>query len=256
MLKTLKSTRQEGGTPIPIPDSNKTWMVCFILGGLFWILALILWWQGGIDQALLFYFDPLRISFDPIIRISKWVSGNGMASITILFVTYLVLSKFLEKLDAPLSIYFYTICSFALSGIAGDLLKQVFARPRPLAIFGNELLIMSTSSGYALPSGHATKSIALILPFVLLVENQKGLHEALKILISLIGLGVCFSRIALGAHYLSDVLAGIGMALVGLPLSMLFANMILRKATQEKLPALSIVWGFLLVFLTLVFMVL
>ena len=60
----------------------------------------------------------------------------------------------------------------------------------------------------------------------------------------------------LGAHYLSDVLAGIGMALIGLPLSMMFANMVLRKASQEKLPALSIVWGFLLGFLTLLFMAL
>jgi len=60
----------------------------------------------------------------------------------------------------------------------------------------------------------------------------------------------------LGAHYVSDVLAGIGMALIGLPLSMMFANMILRKMNQEQLPKLSYVWGFLLIFLTLVFLAL
>jgi hypothetical protein len=54
----------------------------------------------------------------------------------------------------------------------------------------------------------------------------------------------------------SDVLAGIGMALIGLPLSMMFANVPLRKATQEQLPRLSLVWGFLLIFLTLVFLAL
>jgi hypothetical protein len=60
----------------------------------------------------------------------------------------------------------------------------------------------------------------------------------------------------LGAHFLSDVLAGIGTALIGLPLSMLFANMVLRKAKQEQLPFLSIVWGILLIFLTAVFIAL
>jgi hypothetical protein len=49
-------------------------------------------------------------------------------------------------------------------------------------------------------------------------------------------------------------MAGIGMALIGLPLSMMFANMLLRKMKQEQLPKLSNVWGFLLIFLTWVFL--
>jgi len=74
--------------------------------------------------------------------------------------------------------------------------------------------------------------------------------------IAAIASGVCVSRIVLGAHYVSDVIAGIGMALIGLPFSMMFANMILRKITQEKLPTLSKVWGVLLIFLIFVFMIL
>lgn len=46
------------------------------------------------------------------------------------------------------------------------------------------------------------------------------------------------------------------MALVGLPFTMMFANMVLRKAKQEQLPKLSIVWGLLLIFLTCVFLAL
>jgi hypothetical protein len=37
---------------------------------------------------------------------------------------------------------------------------------------------------------------------------------------------------------------------------MAFANMVLRKLTREQLPRMSIVWGALLVFLTIIFMVL
>jgi undecaprenyl-diphosphatase len=143
-----------------------------------------------------------------------------------------------------------------LSGIAGDLLKEVLARPRPAITFGSEILALSQSATHTIPSGHATKSVALVLPFILLVSSSRHLHKGIKIVIGLIAAGVCFSRIVLGAHYLSDVLAGIGMALIGLPFSMMFANMVFRKVKQEQLPMLSYVWGFLLIFLTAVFLVL
>jgi len=254
-MKISKFANQENGTPIRLPDTKRIWITCFLLGAMFWIIGLVLWWQGGIDKTILFYYDAQRIANDPAVILSKWLSSSGMAAITVLFLGYLLFSKIFKSLDAPLTVYAYTLFSFGLSGIAGDLLKMVFARPRPAATFGSELLILSQSLTPAIPSGHATKSIALILPFILLVSHSKDLHKVIKIVIALIAGGVCFSRIVLGAHYLSDVLAGIGMALIGLPLSMLFANMVLRKAKQEQLPTLSIVWGIVLIFLTFVFMV-
>ena len=254
-MKIFKFANKDKGTPIPLPDTKRILIICFLLGAMFWIIGLVLWWQGGIDKTILFYYDAQRIANDPAVILSKWLSSSGMAAITVLFLGYLLFSKIFKSLDAPLTVYAYTLFSFGLSGIAGDLLKMVFARPRPAATFGSELLILSQSLTPAIPSGHATKSIALILPFILLVSHSKDLHKVIKIVIALIAGGVCFSRIVLGAHYLSDVLAGIGMALIGLPLSMLFANMVLRKAKQEQLPTLSIVWGIVLIFLTFVFMV-
>ena len=255
-MNIFKVANKDKGTPILLPDTKRIWNACLILGAMFWIIGLILWAQRGIDEAILFYYNPMRIAMDPIVVVSKWLSSNGMAAITVIFVVYLLVSKILSSLDAPLTVYIYTICSYGLSGIAGDLLKMVFSRPRPLAIYGSEILALSQSVTPAIPSGHATKSIALVLPFILLVSHSKYLHKGIKIVIGLIAGGVCFSRIVLGAHYVSDVLAGIGMALIGLPLSMMFANMLLRKMKQEQLPMLSYIWGFLLIFLTLVFLAL
>jgi len=253
-MKISKGTKQDKGTPIRLPNMKKTWRACFILGAVFWVIGLILWAQGGIDEAVLFHYNPMRIAMDPIVVVSKWFSSNGMAAISLLFVVYLLASKLLKSLDAPLTVYFYTIFSFALSGIAGDLLKMVLARPRPMDTYGSEILAWSHAGTPAIPSGHATKSVALVLPFILLVSHSKHLHKGIKVIIGLIAGAVCFSRIVLGAHYLSDVLAGIGTALIGLPLSMMLANMLLRKMKQEQLPKLSYVWGFLLIFLTWVFM--
>ncbi len=252
----FKIENKANGTPVPLSDPKKIWTLCIILGTVFWMLGFILWAQRGIDEAVLFYYNPMRIAMDPMIVFSKWLSSNGMATITTLLVLYLLLSKKLKSLDAPMTVYFYTICSFGLSGIAGDLLKFVLRRPRPVDTFGNEILALSQSLSPAIPSGHATKSVALVLPFILLVAHSNGIHKWIKIVIGLLAVGVCFSRVVLGAHYVSDVMAGIGMATIGLPFTMMFANMPLRKMTQEQLPRLTYVWGFLLIFLTLVFLAL
>jgi membrane-associated phospholipid phosphatase len=255
-MRIFKDANNAEGTPIPLPDVKRLWVVCFVSGAVFWIIALVLWGQQGIDKAVLFYFNAQRIVAEPIVIVSKWFSSYGMATITVIFIVYLLVSKKIRSLDAPVTTFFYTICSYGLGGIAGDLLKLVLARPRPLTTFGSEIMVWSTSATPAIPSGHATKSIALVLPFLLLVSGEKNIHKAVKVVIALIASGVCFSRIVLGAHYVSDVVAGIGMALIGLPFTMMFANMVLRKAKQEQLPVLSMVWGSLLIFLTLLFLAL
>jgi len=255
-MKIFKNTDKDKGTPILLPNAKSIWIACFALGIVSWIVGLVLWWQQGIDVTVLFYYNAMRIVNDPIVIYSQWLSSYGMAAITAIFVAYLLVSHKLKSLDAPLTVYFYTICSFGLSGIAGDVLKEIFARPRPGVTFGNEILVLSQAVTPALPSGHATKSIALILPFILVVGDSNNLHKAIKIMIILIAGGVCLSRIVLGAHYLSDVVAGLGMALIGLPCSMFLANMVLRRTNQERLPLLSRIWGILLIFLTYVFMIL
>jgi undecaprenyl-diphosphatase len=255
-MKIFKNADKDKGTPIILPDAKGIWVACFALGAVSWVIGLVLWGQQGIDKTVLFYFNAMRIANDPIIILSKWLSSYGMAVITVIFVAYLLVSQKIKSLDAPLTVYFYTICSFGWSGIAGDVVKEIFARPRPAVTFGSEILVLSQAVTSALPSGHATKSIALMLPFILLVDDSNNLHKAIKIVITFIAGGVCFSRVVLGAHYVSDVVAGIGMALIGLPLSMLFANMVLRRTNQERLPFLSRIWGILLIFLTYVFMIL
>jgi membrane-associated phospholipid phosphatase len=251
----FKNVDKDKGTPILLPNAKRIWIASFALGAVLWIIGLVLWGQQGIDKTVLFYYNTMRIANDPIVILSQWLSSYGMAVITVIFVVYLLVSQKLKSLDAPLMVYFYTICSYGLSGIAGDILKAILARPRPAVTFGSEILALSQSLGFTFPSGHATKSIALILPFILLVNNSKNLHKTIKIVIAFIAGGVCFSRIVLGAHYVSDVVAGIGMALVGLPCSMLFADMVLRKIKQEQLPFVSRIWGILLIFLTFIFMI-
>jgi len=82
-------------------------------------------------------------------------------------------------------------------------LKQIFAVPRPY-VLGYEAP-MFLASGYAFPSIH-TAFIASLLPF------QKHLFKRGNLwLIYLVMFGVVFSRIYLGVHSMSDIVAGIAV---------------------------------------------
>lgn len=252
-IVATKMPENEKSVQIPIP--KKIWSISLIAGITLWIIGIVLWKEQGIDEIVLFYYNTARIECQPIVLIMQWITSYGMAVIAGIYVVYLLLSQVRKDLEAPLSIYLFAICSLGLSGIAGDLLKEVFARPRPITTYGSEIFVLSQSVTPAIPSGHATKSIALVLPFILLTASANNLNRVLKTMMIVISLGVCYSRIVLGVHYLSDVLAGIGMAILGFPFTMMIANMILKQTKAEQLPMLSKVWGVLLIFLIVIFMI-
>ncbi len=85
------------------------------------------------------------------------------------------------------------------------ILKSIFTRSRPFD------LMLIFESGYSFPSGHAMVSLSFY-GFIIYLINKLNLDKKIKIffsilliiLIILIGL----SRIYLGVHYPSDVLAG------------------------------------------------
>jgi undecaprenyl-diphosphatase len=112
------------------------------------------------------------------------------------------------------------------------LLKQVFMRPRPR--FENPLLIISS---YSFPSGHTMMATvfygALCALFVTKVRDwrARGLAAGLSAcLILLVG----FSRIYLGVHYLSDVMAAIAEGLAWLAFSVISVEELGRRRKKRR----------------------
>ena len=102
-------------------------------------------------------------------------------------------------------ISFCILLNLIISTILNLLLKNIIQRPRP-----DEFRLIS-ESGYSFPSGHSMISMAfygfLIYLSIKYFKNKKLkilLVTFLSILIILIGI----SRIYLGVHYTSDVIAG------------------------------------------------
>lgn len=117
-------------------------------------------------------------------------------------------------------------------GLLNKLLKYVFHRPRPL--FPDPLL---TLSSYSFPSGHTMTATVLygVLAAYLLSKTKTWPQRVLTLLVTgcLIVI-VGFSRLYLGAHYLSDVLAAIGEGLAWLTLCLLSVYSIRQRLGTTK----------------------
>lgn len=109
---------------------------------------------------------------------------------------------FILSRDAGLT----TFLGLCLSATATHLLKLIFSVPRPAV---DNLVEIST---YSFPSGHTTVAFSLA---VLLSDINQSLKNYLFGIAVLVGL----SRIYLGVHYLTDVIAG---ALIGYIVSKIF----------------------------------
>jgi membrane-associated phospholipid phosphatase len=200
----------------PIALSKRSIWTIVVTAILFWSSAIFLFAQGKLDKWLLISPDGLRAN-EAVISVAQLFSKYGMALIVLIYLIYLLFSFKYEKLRDASPIYMVVFLMFAFAGIGGDILKEIINRPRPFIEYAGEFLAFSTAGSPAFPSGHATKSVALALPFLVLVPARDIWHKGMKILLAAIALGVCASRVMLGAHYVSDVLAGIGMALICFP---------------------------------------
>lgn len=90
------------------------------------------------------------------------------------------------------------------------LIKNLVQRPRPFVTFTDLQIIIPTPSEFSFPSGHTSSSFAAAAVFYRHLPKKLGLPSV--ILAGLIG----FSRLYVGVHYPTDVIAG---ALMGILLS-------------------------------------
>ncbi|MCW2540183.1 MAG: bcrC [Frankiales bacterium] len=95
-----------------------------------------------------------------------------------------------------------------VSSGAVAVVKRLVARPRPL---GGTI---AHAAGYAFPSGHATNSTAIygMLTMLVLGTTQFGRpRRALEIGTGVLIIVIAASRVVLGVHWVTDVIAGIAL---------------------------------------------
>ena len=86
--------------------------------------------------------------------------------------------------------------------ITNLLLKNIVARPRPYTILTELEILIPKPSDYSFPSGHTCSSFAAALAMLKVCDRKIGIFACVLAVL------IAFSRLYVGVHYPTDVLAG------------------------------------------------
>jgi membrane-associated phospholipid phosphatase len=117
-----------------------------------------------------------------------------------------------------------TIISVGLSGIIGEVLKYTVKRERPSDKYPGEIFVNSPTHDPSFPSGHTLVAFATATSLALEYKKWYVTGPAF-----LWAGSVGFSRMYLGKHYPSDVLAGIALGILGGVVSHRFSVNVLKS---------------------------
>lgn len=107
--------------------------------------------------------------------------------------------------------------------INNNIVKNIVQRPRPFVTFTDLQIIIPTPSEFSFPSGHTSSSFAAAAVFYRHLPKKLGLPAV--ILAGLIG----FSRLYVGVHYPTDVIAGVLMGILLSYLAEYLVNLFVKK---------------------------
>ena len=178
---------------------NYKWIIFFLFFVIFLAIA-----EDVFEQEI-FEFDSVVYNFlvnnrnEALNNFFKIITQFGSALvliiITILCVIFIRDKKY--KILVPANLVTIAIINIVL--------KNFFLRPRP-----NELRLIE-ETGYSFPSGHAMASTAFYGLLIYIVHEKvenKILRNTICIMLGLLILLISISRIYVGVHYTSDVIAG------------------------------------------------
>ena len=179
---------------------NLKWIILFL--GIILFLAIV---EDVFDQEIRkvdmlgYQLVSTFLISDLITPFAKLITNLGGA-ITLLSITIILLLGLKNK-----KIGLLVALNLLISTGLNLLLKNIVQRPRP-----NEFRLID-ETGYSFPSGHSMVSMAFYGFLIYLIYKfvkSKRLKWILIIILSALIITIGISRIYLGVHYTSDVLAG------------------------------------------------
>lgn len=201
--------------------NNYKWIICFVCLILFLALAEDVFnheiMKGDIIGYSFISSYLIHDSLTPIVKVITWF-GNATFILPLTVVLFILIKNKKTGFLIGMNLVIVTILNQAL--------KFILQRPRP-----TEFRIIN-EIGYSFPSGHSMVSMAFYGFLIYLIYKNvknKYLKVPLIIILSLLIIMIGISRIYLGVHYTSDVLAGFLISIAYLVLYINFANKLMTN---------------------------
>jgi undecaprenyl-diphosphatase len=184
---------------------NIKWIILFIC-----IISILFLIEDVMDKDIAnfdeqgYLFVSQNLISDTMTPIAKCITNFANALFLIGLSVFLLIAIKNKKIGKLIFI------NLGVSALINFTLKQILQRPRPV-----EHMIIN-ESGYSLPSGHSMVSMAFYGFLIYLIYKNiknKYLKYILIALLFVLIMSIGISRIYLGVHYPSDVIAGFLVAI-------------------------------------------
>lgn len=179
---------------------NKRWIILFICLVVFIKFTEEVFFKEIIKtDAVAYKYIVEKLRTDTLTKIMKIITffGDAISIISLTVFTIILVKNKKNKL--------FVVINTVLITFLNILIKNLVKRPRP------EGFRIISESGYSFPSGHSMVSTAFYGLFIYLAYkyiNNKKLKYFICIVLSILIVLICISRVYLGVHYGSDVIAG------------------------------------------------
>ena len=159
------------------------------------------------------------------------IDVTALGSVAVLTIITLMAAGYLLA-DRKPAIAAFTVGAVGTGALLGTLLKSIYARARPDIV---EHLVGTHSASF--PSGHAMNSAVVYLTLAVLIARGARSRSVRRYLISVaiaLTLAVGFSRVYLGVHWPTDVVAGWGVGGIWAICCSLLAKALQSRQRIEK----------------------
>lgn len=189
-------------------------------------------WVAQFDGAVEGFVISLRSdAISPIFRTLSLIgSTKVLVPIAVVFIVFLIIKKQFKAL-----LFFVVACGVAVAVCFA--VKFGVGRPRPLDFLLDAELVEKEP---CFPSGHSWNTIsvfgtmfAIINTYTANVKRFRGVAKLFLFIAIVLPLAIGFSRLYMGEHYPTDVLAG---WLGGAFFTLLFGSWYMRRFTEREKP--------------------
>jgi undecaprenyl-diphosphatase len=211
--------------------------IMFILGIIvFIILVYNLVNQGPLikwDISVAEYFHSIALNTSPwiidIMIVGYYIGLQGMIIFGVLLGLYFIFKRLWKEL--------VMVCvTMGTSGLIFLVLSHIFNRPRPFTLFPT-LIWPKSPNVPGFPSGHALSIIVCcgLLLYLFAPKIKSRFGKVLAVIIAiLVVIFIGFSRLYIGDHYLTDLIAGYALGIAWFGLTVTLIELLFQRYYSKK----------------------